>query len=541
MKKFITLASAVILIFGLAATTYAIDWSASGFVRVRSAWYVNADNPNATQTKTTVWDLVDDVVFDDPDPGDIRVKFKDFDVKTKVLNEAYDDTNAWMDTRFRLRFSAKHEDLAEGVIYFEGDSSRWGEEPDGRNKAGAWNADRNAVELKQFYIDFKVPGLSDFAPTSVRAGIQGFALRSHFLLFADGAGVELNTTTGPVKWSWYWYKPEEGADNQADDADFYGVRLWLPGLLPVTPGGYFLYLNAGDYPLRDSTAAGPYDKGAFWWAGFYLDGKVGPVALKSDFAYFNGEKTLSGFAANEALANGDIPPPDPDFSGYGLFVDASVSDIVPNVTFGGAFAYGSGDDLVDTVDQLSGEDDEFDGFRVPPGSEEPYIGNWGMVYYASAINDGVRISNLASGTEAALGKLGGSWFGKLYASYKFPAWLTTTIYGMYIGDTTDEGNTQGDARDIIPKIAGLSSGFEDDSDIGIELGAYCNISIYKNLTYSIGGGYLFAGGALDTYTGSYLEGATGDIVFGTPGLGDLAFNESPRDPWAILSQLIFKF
>jgi hypothetical protein len=485
MKKFLTLTFAAALIVGLAAATYAVDFGADGFVRVRSAWHRNAQAPSADPT----------------------------------VSDAFDDTNAWMDTRFRLRFTAKANDVATGVIYFEGDSSRWGEAPDGRNTAGSWNADRNAVELKQFYIDFKVPGLSDFAPTTIRAGIQGFALRTHFLLFADGAGVELNTTTGPVKWSWYWYKPEEGADNQADDGDFYGVRLWLPGLLPVTPGAYFLYLNAGDYPLRATTPGAlltPYDKGDFWWLGFYLDGKVGPVAIKSDFAYFDGEQTLGGLTSPGVS--------DPDYSGLGFYADVSVADIVPNVTFGVAGAYGTGDDLVDAADPLG---NEFDGFRVPPGSEEPYIGDWGMVYYASAINDGVRMSNLAAGTTAALGKLGGTWFAKLYASYKFPTWLKTTVYGMYIGDTTDEGNTIGDARDIVPAIPGFSSGLEDESDIGIEFGAYWNISIYKNLTYSIGGGYLVAGDALDSYSGLTV--------------GLFPVNDSPKDPWAILSQLIFKF
>ena len=484
MKKFLTLTCVAVLTFGLAAATYAADFGASGFVRVRSAWYVNADAPSADPT----------------------------------VSDAWDDTNAWMDTRCRLKFTAKANDYASGVIYFEGDSTRWGEDPDGRNTAGAWNADRNAVELKQFYIDFKVPGISDFAPTTLRAGIQGFAVRSHFLLYVDGAGVEVNSTTGPVKTSWYWYKPEEGADNQADDADIYGVRAWVPGLLPVTPGVYFLYLHAGDYPLRANTPAGVYDTGNFWWLGVYVDGKIGPVALKSDFAYFDGEQELGGIPS--ALVS------DPDYSGFGFFADASVSDIIPNATLGAAFAYGTGDDLVDAADPRG---NEFDAYRVPPGSEECYGGNWGIVYYASAINDGVRMSNLTGGTTADLGKLGGTWFGKLYGSFKAPEWLKTTVYAMYIGDTTDEGNTIGDARSVVPASAGFSSGLEDDSDIGIEIGAYCNMSIYKNLTYSIGAGYLFAGDALDSY-----DPVTSDAL-------GITVNDSPSNPWAVVSQLIYKF
>jgi len=482
MKKFLTLTCVAVLTFGLAATTYAMDWGASGFLRVRSAWYVNADAPSADPT----------------------------------VSDAWDDTNAWMDTRFRLKFTAKANDYASGVIYFEGDSSRWGEAPDGRNTAGAWNADRNAVELKQFYIDLKVPGISDFAPTTVRAGIQGFAVRSHFLLYADGPGVRTETTVGPVKIFLNWFKPEEGADNQADDADIYCAVFSAPGLGVVTPGVYFLYLHAGDYPLRANTPAGVYDTGNFWWLGVFVDGKIGPVALKADFAYFDGEQELGGIPS--ALVS------DPDYSGFGFFADASVFDIIPNATIGAAFAYGTGDDLVDAADPRG---NEFDAYRVPPGSEEAFGGNWGIVYYPSAINDGVRMANLGSGTAADLGKLGGTWFGKLYGSFKAPEWLKTTIYAMYIGDTTDEGNTQGDALDIVGAIPGFSSGLEDDSDIGIEIGAYCNMSIYKSLTYSIGAGYLFAGDALDSYTGLTLAG--------------IPINDSPDNPWAVVSQLIYKF
>jgi hypothetical protein len=499
MKRLLILATAAVLVLGLTAATYAeVEWGASGFVRVRSAWHMNAVDPTLT------------------------------DLGTLTINPAFDDTQAWMDTRFRLKFSAKANDYATGVIYFEGDSSQWGEDPDGRNTAGAWNADRNAVELKQFYIDFKVPGLSDVAPTKVRAGIQGFSVRSHILLYADGPGVEVNATAGPVKFNLYWYKPNEGDTWRADDADIYGVQAWIPGLLPVTPGFYFLFMNSNEYPIRGEDAnaffEGPVDaldiwgtsgdSAEFWWAGAYVDGKIGPVTLKADFAYMDGEVDLS--SAN-AAATGF---PDPEFSGWAAFIDACYTiQMEMPIDIGGTFAYGSGDDLTDVDTKL-----EFDGFRVPVGSEEPYGGNWGMVFYPSAIHDGVYIANRADDSEVALGKLGGTWFAKLYASVKPLDWLKITAYGMYIGDTTKDGNTIGRAIDPNEPLW-----LEDESDIGIEVGAYANIQIYKNLTYSFGGGYLFAGDALDTFD------PEGSVAAGTP------VNESPDDPWAILSQLIFKF
>jgi hypothetical protein len=88
---------------------------------------------------------------------------------------------------------------------------------------------------------------------------------------------------------------------------------------------------------------------------------------------------------------------------------------------------------------------------------------------------------------------------------------------MWIGDTTKDGNTVGNAIDIT-EVTGLS----DDDDIGLEFGAIVDMSIYKNLTYSIGAGWLLAGDALDT-------------------VDSVGINQEPDDPWAIVTQLMYKF
>jgi len=454
MKRLLILATVAVLVLGLAAATYAVEFGASGFVRVRSYMGMNA------------------------------TAFPVFGT------DNFDDSEAWMDTRFRLKFAAKANDYATGVIYFEGDSTRWGEDPDGRNHAGSWNADRNAVELKQFYIDFKVPGLSDFAPTTIKAGVQGFSVRSHVLLFADGAGVETNTAAGPVKFNLYWYKPAEGADHRADDSDIYGAQVWVPGLLPVTPGAYVLYLNSNDYPLRAGTGTQQAD---LYWAGVYADGKIGPVALQVDFVYSGGTIDATGTGVATGLV-------DVDLSGWTFFADALYTlEMAMPIEIGGTFMYATGDDYSPTETDLSG-------FKEPPGSEGCYGGDWGIVFYPSAINDGVRMCNLTGGTAASDGKAGGTWFAKLYGAFKPLEWMKVKAYAMYIGDTVDNGDINGDT-------------VSDDSDIGIEVGAITDIQIYKNLKYSIGLGYLFAGDALQT-------GAT---------------KEDPDDPYAIVSQLIFTF
>lgn len=504
MKKFLTLTCVAVLTFGLAAATYAdVEFGASGFVRVRSAWYVNSIGaPDASA-------------------------------------DNWDDTSAWMDTRYRLKFTAKANDYASGVIYLEGDSTRWGEREapryyanfgaagtgsfttsGGRNAAGQWGADRAAVEVKQFYIDFKVPG-TEAAPTKVQAGIIGLNYRGHVCTYTDGPGVRVDTKVGPVKIQLNWGKPEEGQDHMSDDADVYAARVVLAEGLPVRPGVYFMYYNINNYPLNSATATLTFPtvtetypaltaEADFYWIGFQLDGKVGPVALKGDFVYVDGD-------VESKVPGGQ----DSDYSGWALYFDGSVP--IDMFTVGGAFMYATGNDVTDTTKAAPASLD-FDGYVVPPYSEERWMFNEGIVFWPSTVNDGVHVKGQWSTSGVSPGAIGGTWMAKLYGSVKPLEWLKVTAYGMYIGDTVDDGNIIGNARDYAER-----TGLEDESGIGIEIGAICDFYIYKNLTYSVGAGYLLAGDALDSYTG--LDSVPGVIPI----------NDEPSNPWAVVSQLIYKF
>jgi hypothetical protein len=500
MKKILTLAAVIIFVFTVAAATYAMEFKASGMIRIRTAWYLNTDGaPRATGAN-------------------------------------YDDGEAWTDQRFRLKMDLVASEDLKGVIYFEGDSSRWGELGVARNTAGAWGAggsDRNAVELKQFYIDFNVPGLSDTVPTNMRIGTQWLAIRSHAFLGADGATLRVFMQPGPVRVYLNWSKPWEGSDFQYDESDLYSTRivLALPDF-PVRPGGFFAYWHSQDYDwtgiFSGTTGygqAGPYSalfpgfpterlgSGDFWWLGFNVDGKIGPVALKTDFIYFDGEAEPSGFAkaTGPAIPVVGFAPGDADYGGWMVYLDANTA--IGPATVGGTFFYATGDDLTDTAKVSP----EFDAYRIPPGSEaNPALGT---VFWAGTTHDGIDIATAgrASGTAVQQRWYGGLWTVKGYGSFKPLDWLKVTGYAMYIGDTTEDGNTIGNAVD-----ATEASGLEDESDIGIEVGAIVDLSIYKNLTYSMAAGILFAGDALDT-------------------VDALGLNDSPDDPWAIVSQLIYKF
>jgi hypothetical protein len=523
MKRIVTLAIIAALILGVAAFTYAdVKFGASGFVRVRSAWYMNARN---------------------------GIPAPDVDIPGFAFNGSWNDTQAWMDTRFRIKFTSSLDDVASGVIYLEGDSSFWGEAPDGRNTAGAWNADRNAVEIKQFYIDFKVPGLSDVVPTTVQAGVIGYYYRPHICTSSDGAGVRVDMRPGPVWIQLNWMKPWEADIARADDTDVYAARVVYQGL-PVHLGVWGQYWKSNSWsagtPIAWPAAVGQFnnagtgqnggtDKAGLFWLGFQAIGKIGPVALTGDFIY-NGGKIEREYGLNPAAAIVPYVNPidDESFGGWIAYIDAAFT--IPNfpLEIGATFSYSTGDDAVDAA-----TDREHSGFYMTPGSEAAYTGH-SVVFFASSYNDAVGITRGDSKSVFQLGAAG-VWFGKLRASMKPLPWLKMTLFGMYIGDNTDSGDLYGTAvATNAPTPWGGVQTLEDSSDIGIEVGLETDIQIYKSLVYSIGLGYLFAGDALDQYTGVDYTAGGAFVAAGTVP-GAIPINDSPKNPWAVVSQLIYKF
>jgi hypothetical protein len=91
---------------------------------------------------------------------------------------------------------------------------------------------------------------------------------------------------------------------------------------------------------------------------------------------------------------------------------------------------------------------------------------------------------------------------------------------MYIGDTTKNGNTLGNAV----TYAGTP---RNDSSIGWEFNLINDIQIYKNLQFRAGAGYLFAGNAFDQ-----VDLRPGHLP---------NTNVSPNNPWAIVTKLLYVF
>jgi len=518
MKKILVLAVGLLMV-AMAATVYAqpkLDLKISGFVDWTGAWYKNipAGGNNPAYGLSNV----------DFSPGDNPA----FVNRQGSVNKSA----AWSNSRARLRFDAAYGKELSGTIFFEMDSDRWGN-PDGtRNKMGYWGADRAAVEIKNVYFDVGVPYFGIPVPMTMRFGLQPFAVRDHWMLYTDGAGITASIKADPVTIIPMWGKPREGKDAASDDGDLYGINAYAK-VDAFTFGGYGLYYDLKSYPLSNSTlvyGSNPSNRAYAWYFGGYFDGAFGPVKVKSDLIYDTG-KIKAGWdraATLAALGASD----DIDLSGW--LAQGSFVWPCDLFEFGGGAMYASGADankvgtnlLPGSTTASGAYSSKMKGFVVPPGSEpgfDPGNGYSFIVYghpYLSREpawgNQTADYNNFTSGAA-----VGGSWNARLWGSYKVAPWYKVILQAMYIGDTVSNGNWFGTAR----KYPGTASTLlKDASSIGFEATLTNMFQIYPNLSAGLVFSYLWGGDAITEY---YV-----------PALGA---NKSIDNPWGVGTRMVYSF
>lgn len=485
MKKFIVLSFIALLVLAFGTMAFAqakeepkLDFRASGYIDVQSTWGQNITKGNAGAG-------LYNTVTAEFRPG----------------GNGYDDTVSWMATRGRLKFDAIMGKNLSGTMLFEMDSTRWGETGDGRNKMGYFAGDRAALEIKNVYIDFGVPGIT--VPISVRAGLQPLSLRNNMLLYTDGMGIITSIKVDPANIQLLWFKALENKDYASDDVDIYGLHANAK-VGQVTVGGYGINYNMNTYPLADGDI---HFQGNFWWLGVYADGKLGPVNLNFDFIYDRG--TVEDRLHSQYR----------DVKYRGWATRAKVDFPWEKFNFGFVGMYASGSDTRKT--SAAGTPDpgvtKVGGYVMPPASEAFAIFTESIVFYGTPFNQtssGIGIAGNYS--SVSRGTIGGTWMGKLYGSFKATPWYKVTLQGLYIGDTTKHGNTVGTAR----KADGT---LRDDKTIGWEFDLINEFQIYKNLSYKIGAGILLPGDGL-----RYWDAATSS-------------NDKPKTPWAVIGNLTYSF
>lgn len=502
MKKFIVLSliALLVLAFGTMAFGQAkkpeppkLDFRASGFIDAQSLYFRNVSAAGNVYGPPAATFL----------PGGAQ----------------FDKVNSGMMTRGHLRFDAVYGKEVSGTIFFEMDSTRWGDTgrpaAAGRGEtAGRWGGDETAIEIKNLFFTFAIPGIP--VPMQATAGLQPLVVRPKVFLATDGTGVKLDTRIDPATISLFWFKALEGKDASADDVDVYGLQASAK-IDKITVGGYGFYYNMNTYPVDSSAVlaygASPASRADFWWIGLYADGKAGPVDLNFDFVYNRGEVEKRG--APSATA--------PDVKFRGWISRLKVDFPWEKMNFGGVGVYATGADRKKTaagaipgatVDAAfgGGPSTKVGAYVVPPFSEQFAFGD--AIVIQTEWNRAMSGFRTASGTNVNRGAFGGTWMAQLYGSFKATPWYKVTLKGMYLGDTTTNGNTIGNARS-----AGKP---RDDKTIGWEFDLINEINIYRNLKWDIGFGYLFAGDALD-------YNVAGNA------------NKSPKDPYILLTKLTFTF
>jgi hypothetical protein len=521
MKKLLVLSliGLLILAFGVAYAQEKkeepkLEFKASGFIDAQTFWYRNVTPGNPASG------IYDTVAGDYKTPG----------------SKAYDKTVSYLESRARLKFDAAYGKNVSGTIFFEMDSSRWGETAGGnlgkvseRNTFGYWSADRAALEIKNVFIDFGVPGIP--VPVTMKVGLQPLSIRPNMLVYTDGMGVTMGIKIDPVTISPLWFKALEGKDARADDVDVYGLHIF--GKVETLGfGGYGLYYDMKSYPFFGATltctnnpatnvvtctqatepaygAPATDNKAKMWWLGLYTDGKVGPADLNFDFIYDFGkvESRTAGIR-------------DVDYSGWATRLKIDYPWEAFNFGLVGMYASGADTKKTNSAGTANGTNRKVGSYVVPPGSEAGGIFGESLVVYSSWVNRGDSgIGTSLNYTAMCRGPIGGTWMAKLYGSYKATPWYKVTLQGLYIGDTTKHGNTFGTAR----KAPYGATDLRDDKTIGWEFDMINEIQIYKQLKYTIAGGLLIPGKALRFYQSTANP------------------DDKPKTPWIITSNLTYTF
>lgn len=513
MKKLITLTLLwfLVLLFGTTVYAQKLDFRASGFIDAAS--FLARNVPYA---------------YDIPPWQPFYAWLPPLYGPSPLFNPAsvtggapaLDRSRSLMETRARLKFDMVMDKSLSGTIFFEMDSAMWGD-PDGtRNSIGFWGADRAGLEIKNVYIDFGVPAIP--IPVTVRVGVQPLAIRPHMVVYDDGAGITAGIKVDPLTIQPLWFKALEGKDFSADDVDIYGLQV-SSKIEKITVGGYGLYYNQNTYPLflasytTGFTPSKPNIDATFksdmWWLGVYGEGKLGPVDTNFDFVVDTGKVED---ARNIAVRASDVK-----YRGWATRL--SVDYPWEKFNFGVVGVYASGSDQKKTdFTGIPGQTTPFgtrttrvSGYVVPIASEQFAYGE-SLLLTGSPIWSGFLGYSVLNYKQMHRGSIGGTWVAKLYESYKAAPWYKVTLSGIYIGDTTKNGNTIGNAR----RSNGLP---RDDKTIGFEFDLINEINIYKNLKFDIGLGYLFTGDALQ-----YFDAATNR-------------NKDGKDPWALITRLTYTF
>jgi hypothetical protein len=412
-----------------------------------------------------------------------------------------EQTNAYVDQRARIKFEGGTADV-KAVIHFESDMV-WGRgsgnswvDPDtgsavqnGRNSGGALSADSVQLETKEVYVWFKIPDTS----ISAKVGMQsvGDHYAGVFSNNADMAGIFVNGTFEPVKWTLGWAKLYENDYGQADDADFYLASVQFVPAKDMNLGVNFYFLRdaTGKEAETHDTYAESDRKLTPTGMGALLKGTATVYMPGVNFDMNAGIAKISAFAFyqfGEIKDPGLVGADDIDISGFMVDLRGDVK-LGPGNFFVEGFYVSGGDDPTDEYESIITLGDYQDGNTGTGGNSG--FGRTHMYFLFGY--DSVNVS------QCLIGCSGGE-YGDSLGNGGRGLWHLAAGYSQKFTDKLKgEANIGYIAATKLTKDDEDMTNPERDKDMGLEINARVDYEIQKGLTASLAGAWLKLGDFTD--------------------------------------------
>ena len=340
MKRIITLALAMCMVFGAALNASAAEIKATGNMWVGYD-YLNKDN----------------------------------DGKTNDFKQ-----------RFRTQIDIVASESLSGTVFFE-INNKWGQTNaanTGNSSGGALGADGVNIQTRRAYLDFLIPN----STVKVRAGIQGFALpgavAGNVVLNDDLGAIVASTSYSNVDLTAFYGRPYDRKDADGNDisdssVDIYGLVAGI-NFDTITVSPYAMFAAAGKNAQRtDGTA---YNNDTQWYGVALEATPIQNLVLSFDGVYGKAADEDAGFlVAGKAAYTTDFCVP-AFVAWYGSGDDSDGEGLMPALDNGGDFA----------VTTLVGEG------AVGPTSDAVFgnaLGKWGIALQADEITFIEKVSHIA--------------------------------------------------------------------------------------------------------------------------------------------------
>lgn len=275
--------------------------------------------------------------------GDIR--YRGWTLDNMDRDRDSDDSQQAMDTRGRFKMTAKTSNDLKGVFYFEIGDAFIGQNSNISGEPGFANdTDQQIVEVKQMYIDFKLPWNKAF---QFQIGaVPAYDLPKGILFGADAAGMKGKYEFKNGKIIAWYYKDKE-SEIEAADRDYMGTIGFYQITKDIRVGAHVSYTNDRFGKIDTAYDGTDTDEGNgssdhIWWYGFTANGKLPtayPIKFTADVIFMDGERDYDDGVAQSLQ----------DFEGLAADVTAG-GDIGP-VYLEAFFSYASGDDNPSDNDQ----------------------------------------------------------------------------------------------------------------------------------------------------------------------------------------------